>query len=247
MLPAILSRFTFHYTPQEAILPSMQRHNLLSLSGDSVFTIIRYKNLKRTCLENLKRNGSIEKSRVVLSIRISYPFSPLSRPEQHPRRTIDVFQQSLKEPVPAPKKINKAENARDRLLNKNSTEPEIPSASILQPANQVSPRVPQSTSMGICHRPERVLSFLLKCLGELLVSFDDRANSSFYSCQNNIITAFYFQMYRLLNKISGEPKIPSASILQPARPPSLSTNTICSFDIFASKSFAQAEPLLDNK
>ncbi|KAJ6969191.1 hypothetical protein NC653_036992 [Populus alba x Populus x berolinensis] len=26
--------------------------------------------------------------------------------------------------------------------------------------------------MGIFHRPERVLSFLLKCLGELLVSFD---------------------------------------------------------------------------
>ncbi|KAI5561548.1 hypothetical protein BDE02_16G124900 [Populus trichocarpa] len=26
--------------------------------------------------------------------------------------------------------------------------------------------------MGIFHRPERVLSFLLKCLGELVVSFD---------------------------------------------------------------------------
>ncbi|KAJ6865601.1 hypothetical protein NC651_036002 [Populus alba x Populus x berolinensis] len=38
--------------------------------------------------------------------------------------------------------------------------------------DQVSPRVPLSTSLGIFHRPERVLSSLLKCLGELLVSFD---------------------------------------------------------------------------
>ncbi|KAB5561828.1 hypothetical protein DKX38_006785 [Salix brachista] len=53
--------------------------------------------------------------------------------------------------------------------------------------------------------------------------------------------------YRLLDKNAAERKTPFASILQPARPPSLSTNTICSFDIFASKSLAHAEPLLDNK
>ncbi|KAJ6871645.1 hypothetical protein NC652_037107 [Populus alba x Populus x berolinensis] len=54
-------------------------------------------------------------------------------------------------------------------------------------------------------------------------------------------------MCLLLNKKSEEQKIPSASILQPARPPSLSTNTICSFDVFASKPIAHEEPLLVNK
>jgi hypothetical protein len=54
-------------------------------------------------------------------------------------------------------------------------------------------------------------------------------------------------MCLLLNKNSAEQKIPSASILQPARPPSLSTNTICSFDVFASKALAHEEPLLVNK
>ncbi|KAJ6871642.1 hypothetical protein NC652_037104 [Populus alba x Populus x berolinensis] len=82
MLPTILSRFT---PQQEPILPSMQRHSQLSLSGGSIFTVISY--------------------------------------------------------------------------YKSSTD-------------QVSPRVPLSTSLGIFNRPERVLSFLLKCLGELLVSFD---------------------------------------------------------------------------
>ncbi|KAB5561827.1 hypothetical protein DKX38_006784 [Salix brachista] len=91
MLPAILSRFTLHYTPQEATLPSMQGHNLLSLSGGSVFTII------------------------------------------------SIAQHS---------------------------------------PDQVSPRVPLSTSLGIFHRPERVLSFPLKCLGELLVSFDVNKSST---------------------------------------------------------------------
>jgi len=59
--------------------------------------------------------------------------------------------------------------------------------------------------------------------------------------------AFYIQMCLLLNKNLAEQKIPFSSILQPARPPSLSTNSICSFDVFASKPLAHEEPLLVNK